>query len=419
MKVNSIQFFNLTNGYNKENRISKNPINTQFRNNAYASDCFIKSDSIPFKGAKVCANYHFEQKFTKSFFKKLLREGVVDVYSPIELIPREAYDELKKYGELRKRSSSAIKALKPFKDSMFDEEKKIFAMLELLSKKHPNLTLQELLKLKFPKAEETLIRQQSILLDKMNLMIRALPRNEYSQMRKFIQLQFEKIFEQDPAPEDRFSRKKFIYELKQQKISDESIREKLYAVAEKLPQSSNSINAFIVKYSQPYKLKYYNADTYRKVPRDSQEIGLRLLEPSLGTDDHIHPQSVFEDEEVARRNGDEKAQKLSTLRVTALASRKYNELKTDTPIDVFITNINPQIVEHVQNHFNNLIEIALRWFKDGRHADVLTLCDYIIVLKNEFESRSDLVKVELNGFEEKMQKIKDYILKTKEKKVKK
>ena len=69
------------------------------------------------------------------------------------------------------------------------------------------------------------------------MIIRKLPKNEYLQMRKLIQESFNKIFEPNPTPEERFGRKIFINKLKQINISDQNIRNKIIAVAEKLPQS--------------------------------------------------------------------------------------------------------------------------------------------------------------------------------------
>ncbi|MDE6138098.1 MAG: hypothetical protein K2F57_01345, partial [Candidatus Gastranaerophilales bacterium] len=124
------------------------------------TDCFVKNSistqphrNVQFLGGIVNINNDFELRFTKRFFKKLLREGLPDSYSDIILIPREDYDSLKMSGDLNKKSSIAIKALKEYRDNMFPIEKEIFTMLETMSKKNPDLTLQELLQLKYPQAE--------------------------------------------------------------------------------------------------------------------------------------------------------------------------------------------------------------------------------------------------------------------------
>lgn len=393
---------------------------TKLLYNTDSIDCFLKSPNntslkeietprknVSFLGGVAYISYEFEKKFPKSFFKKLLREGIPDAYSDIELIPREDIDIIKSQGILKIKSSSAIKILKEYRTNMFDIEKNVLSILETLSKKHPEFTLQELLQLKYPQAEKVLIKQQSNVLNKINMIIRKLPKNEYLQMRKLIQESFNKIFEPNPTPEERFGRKIFINKLKQINISDQNIRNKIIAVAEKLPQSSNSLSAFIVKYSQPYKLRYnYETQTYTRIPRDSEELGLRLLEPSVGTDDHIHPQTAFRKEHKARLNGDETAKDMSTFRVTILTSRRMNEAKTDTALDNFIKQQNNQPIKYIQNQIKKLISIAQKWSKNGRNRDAAQLSDYILVLKEEIERRSNLVKIDLGNFETEIPKIK-------------
>ena len=67
-------------------------------------------------------------------------------------------------------------------------------------------------------------------------------------------------------------------------------------IAKTLPTSSSSVNAFIVKYSQPYKIKYVDGELIKTV-RDSEELGLRLISPALATDEHIHAHKLYRKEE--------------------------------------------------------------------------------------------------------------------------
>ncbi len=432
MNINRVQFINLSKRSDTENKKVLQPYVGSFYKNELPQDCFIKSNNIhsisnstapgnvSFRGAVVWSNYDFEKMFPRSFFKKLLRESVRDAYSQIKLIPRETYDQIREFGGLNRKSSVTIKILKPFKERMFPIEKEIFGILEHQSKKYPNLTLQELLKLKYKHAEEILIKKQSKVLNKMNMMIRELPRKEYIEVRNLIQKSFNKIFEPDPLPEERFRRKIFLKELKAINLTNATIQRKLYKTAENLPQATNDVNAFIVKYSQPYKFKYIEgSDVYKKTVRNSQEVALRLLEPSLGTDDHIYPQKRFMEEELARQNGDKAAKNLSKLRVTILTSKKYNELKSDSSIDQFIATTDLRILDYIQQQMDDLVRIAQKWAKQGKTKDAALLCNYITIVKAEYEARSSLVKIDLRDFEEEIQKIKLTAQKTVEKQNKK
>lgn len=363
--------------------------------------------NISFTGVERFMTHRFENTFTKQFFKKVLREGVPDAYSNINLIPLECVDELKQLKVLNHKGSLAIKLLKPFKDDMFDIEKEIFCILENLSKKHPEMTLQELLKLKYTQAEKVLIKQQSNVLNKINMMARQLPKKEFHQMRELIQTSFNRIFEVAPLPEERFGRKEFIRKLKGLKLSDKELKEKMVKVAETLPQSSNSVNAFIVKYSQPYKIRTGKDGTQLKLRRDSEELAIRLLEESVGTDDHIYPKTKYFAEEQARISDENFDGDVSDFRVTILTSKKINNQKTDILVDDFITQTNPELPNYIQNHVNRLIEIVTKWESSGKYTDAEKLSDYIIVLRDEFAKRSEIVKLDIGDIENRLPSLRE------------
>lgn len=426
MKVFSVQ--NILPGITHKPAANNKPMIQTSQKPEHHADCFEKSSlssyphrNVQFLGGIVNINNDFELKFTRTFFKKILREEVPDAYSDIILIPREEYDELKKYGDLNKKSPIAIKALKKYRDNMFPVEKEIFSMLETMSKKNPDLTLQELIRLKYPQAEQSLIMQQSNVLNKINMTIRKLPKNEYQNIRAVIQKAFDKIFEPHPSPEERFSRKIFLNELKNIEIKDKKTKKQILKIAEQLPGSSNNINAFIVKYSQPYKIRYdFNHKKYIRIKRDSQELGLRLIDPSIGTDDHIYPHTRFKKELKQWLHSDSDEPLKNSLKVTILSSRYMNELKTDILLDDFIIkNKAANIPEKIQNHVNRLIEITEKWAKSGKLEDASLLCDYIKVLKQEFDLRSNIVKIDLGDFEENIPVIKDKANTSIEKKIKK
>lgn len=418
MNIASIQKFNNI-GINGPFYSEKLKNNTNFQKNSIdiQKNTYMQQKNYPitydrtyFMG-NIAANIQesFNTKFTKAFFKKLLREDIPDAYTGLIMIPAEYINEIKAGEELNKKSSHAIKYLKEFKNSLYPIEKEILSMLETLSKKHPDLTLQELLQLKYNNAEQILIKQQSSILNKISEISKNLPRNEFLKVRKLLQSSYNKIFMPDPLPEERFGRKNFIFALRNLDIKDENIKQKMLTAAEKLPQSNDSINAFIVKYSQPYKLIYNpQNDTHIKIPRDSEELGLRLLMPSVGTDDHIHPQTAFKKEEIARQNGDPNAINLSKLKVSILTTKRINELKSDTPIDKFIEEQQDfDVQQNIQNHIKRLEEVADKWLHTGRIQDASTLADYIVVLQKEFQLRSEKVEIDLTNFNEKYLAIKE------------
>ena len=417
MEITRVNFRQNTINYKENARIQTNPIIAfaqslgNIKLNTLERDVFVKqplqtTEDIAFTGQVKFTTNEFKKKFNKTFFKKLVREGVPDAYTGKAMISQEDIDSLKSLGVLKKKSSIAMKYLKEYEDTMYPIEKEIYYILKNLAKKHPDMNLQELLQLKHKRAEEILIQQQTKILDKINMMIRVLPRGEYLQARKFINGAFDKILDPHPTPETRFSRKVFLHGLEELKISDPKTKEKIMTVATRLPQSSNSINAFIVKYSHDTKVIDKNPFGKQEivvVPRSPEEIALRILDPSVQSDEHIWPQAEFRKLEEAIQKGEIKREDAETLRVSILTSKYINNLKSDTLIDDFIEQTKDyDIPKNIQAHMHRLLEIFAKWSRAGRYEDAALLGNYITVLEKEFQLRSNVIKVNIGDLDPKI-----------------
>lgn len=367
-------------------------------------------DSVTFQGHLAKAERIFENKFNKIFFRKIANEHLPCAYTGIEMISQKQFDELIQTKVLTGNSADVIKKLKKFEKSLFPVENGIFNILKSLSEKYPEKNLQELLKLKYPIAEKKLIQQQANTLNRINMVIRDLPKEEFLKIREIVQESFDKIFAPNPNPQDRFKRKALLYKLKTQNLTNKKIQKQIIKLAEKLPNSETSVNSFIVKYSEPYRIRYENKNP-KKIPQTSEEIALRLLRPSLATEEHIYPQAMYRAEELAARNGDETAKNLSKLRVTILTSNYINEIKKDFLFDDFAPKVKYNINENIQKHINKLIKIDKDWLNHGKIEDAALLTDYIMTLKEEFQRRSKIINIDIKDFEEKLPEIKDKIAK--------
>lgn len=367
-------------------------------------------DSVTFQGHLAKAERIFENKFNKIFFRKIANEHLPCAYTGIEMISQKQFDELIQTKVLSGNSADVIKELKKFEKSLFPVENGIFNILKSLSEKYPEKNLQELLKLKYPIAEKKLIQQQANTLNRINMIIRDLPKEEFLKIREIVQESFDKIFAPNPNPQDRFKRKALLYKLKTQNLTNKKIQKRIIKLAEKLPNSETSVNSFIVKYSEPYRIRYENKNP-KQIPQTSEEIALRLLRPSLATEEHIYPQAMYRAEELAARNGDETAKNLSKLRVTILTSNYINEIKKDFLFDDFAPKVKYNINENIQKHINKLIKIDKDWLNHGKIEDAALLTDYIMTLKEEFQRRSKIINIDIKDFEEKLPEIKDKIAK--------
>lgn len=380
------------------------------------TDIFIsnKLEKISFQGHLSKAERVFENKFNKTFFRKISNEHLPCAYTGIEMISQKQFDELIHNNVFNGKSADVVKELKKFEKCLFPVEKNVFNLLESLSKKYPDNNLQELLKLKYSTAEKSLIRQQAKTLNNINMIIRSLPQDEFMNIRTIIQESFDKIFAPNPSAKDRFKRKALLYKLKTQQISNPKIQKEIIKLAERLPNSETSVSSFIVKYAEPYRIRFENGIP-KKIPQTSEEIALRLLRPSLATEEHIYPQAMYRAEELAARNGDESAKNLSKLRVTILTSNYINEIKKDCLFDDFAPKVKYNINENVQKHINKLIKIDKDWLNHGKIDDAALLTDYILTLKEEFQRRSKIINVDIKDFEEKLPQIREKISKHVEK----
>ena len=378
--------------------------------NTLDKDIFVKSnqqvEDLTFTGQIKFTTNEFKKKFNKTFFKKLMREDVPDAYTGKLMISQEDIDGLKSLGVFKRKSSIAMKYLKIYEECMPPIEKEVYFILKNLAKKHPDLNLQELMQMKHKRAEEILIQQQTKILDKINMMIRVLPRGEYLQARKFINEAFDKILDPHPTPETRFSRKVFLHGLDELNISDQKTKEKMMAVASKLPSSSDSINAFIVKYSHETKVidkNPFGKQEITVVPRSPEDIALRLIDPAVQSDEHIWPQAEFRKLEEAIQKGEIKREDAETLRVSILTSKYINNLKSDTLIDDFIAQM-PEydIPANIQNHMKFLLKVLDKWERAGKFEDAALLGEYIKVLEKEFILRSKTVRVDIGDIEPKI-----------------
>lgn len=361
-----------------------------YGSNKIERDVFIKSNNISFQGAERAVNQVFKHRFTPKFFNKLLKEGLPCAYTGIQLIPLKEINELQKAKIFKMQSSIAIKHLRKYKDSLFGLEKSIYDLLEKESKKHPTLKLQELLQLKYRVAEKNLIKTQGSILNQIGILAKELPQDETATIQQIIHNAFEQILKNEPKPEERFKRMTIIRQLFESNISNKKIKQKILNKANQLPQSSNSINAFIVKYSQPYKIRKGKNGELIRLHRDSEELAFRILKPSIATDEHIYPHALYRQDAIVNPNEKQ-------MEVTILTSSKINGIKSDTLMDEFIMNSEYDIPTNIQKHINRLIEIYKKWASKGSNYKENTerLEEYIRILQKEFIKRSSLVNVDI------------------------
>ena len=298
-----------------------------------------------------------EIPLTRKELKNLFQYKIPCICCGMVMLHPDIYMKLLKNPKLSGTVCDVIEVLQPYESIMHPVERQVFNMFKGMSLKYPNKNFQELLIMKKEIHELALVKIQSSIFNKISFYRRILPSKIARRLRKLIIKTNDIIF--DPEPHKPFSRRIFIYKLKNiaGNIEDKKIKEDIIKIARRLPRSSDEVCAFVVK----------NA---RKRP---EIIALNLVHPSVGTFEHLQPKCL---------NG-----KNNSLNF-ALECTYCNNSRNHYPISYQIEE-NPYMPENAQYHFDKLISLCKK-----------DLCkeEYVENLSNILNSLSDgIIDIDLNN----------------------
>ena len=172
-------------------------------------------------------------------------------------------------------SKQAVKTLNEFEDNMRPVDKQCFNLLKDWSKEKPDANFRDLLQEHREPELKKLQAKQNTILDTVDTLSKTLSEKEQETVKKVTDETRKYVSSNDK--EIKFKRKAFLKDMNEleSKISDEKVYKQMRTEAEKMPTSQNDVSAFVVKYSD----------------RRHSEIGQRLVKLSVGTIEHIKPQS--------------------------------------------------------------------------------------------------------------------------------
>ena len=155
------------------------------------------------------------------------------------------------------------------------QEQQIVDVIKNLAKENPNLYLNELVSLEAKRCLENLIKDQLEIVSELEKYIQenVSSDSELIHLKEIIEEQKKQIKGESTVD---FKRKKFIYALSAT-VSDNNVQNKINEIAKKLPNSTNDINSFFVKYSNENKT--------------SRDIAYRLIHQANPTAEHLRPKS--------------------------------------------------------------------------------------------------------------------------------
>ena len=236
-------------------------------------------------------------------------------------------------------SKNAVDMLKPFEDRMHPVEKQVFKIVEELSKKEPKKNVRELLDTVRPQHLEKVKKQEIDILGKLSKYGSKNVQNkdDSNKLNNLINESVSIIEKQDENY--IFRRRKFMEKLDKitVKMQDQEAAANIKQIAEELPKAQENISTFIVKYTQK--------DPKTKIEKTPYQIGIALVEPSVGSLEHIvprHPQDKS-------KGGENKYSNY------IYASREWNTKRQNMPLDQWVTK-NPEIKKHMQQYIDVVID---------------------------------------------------------------
>lgn len=206
-------------------------------------------------------------------------EGLSCPSCAVKMTTSEKFSSILTKEALSGSSQKSIETISNFEQNLHPTERNCLNIIKKISNKFPNSTLQELLIKEAPKHLERLQLRQLKVLDRIDIHLKNLAPDLKQQVAKITQDARIIIGEQEDLFTDKttFKRKVIInaFEALKNSNPDSIALKEIYNFSSSLPNSSNDVDSFFVKYSR----------------RSSVEIGQRLVSKSVSTIEHIKPQS--------------------------------------------------------------------------------------------------------------------------------
>ncbi len=236
------------------------------------------------------------------------------------------------------RSDRAIDLLKPFEDRMHPVEKEVFDILKNLSKKEPKKNLRQLLDTVRPEHLQKVQDEEQKILHRMFKCAKTIKNEDDAKnVGKLLASSKEILEKQDPNY--IFRRRRLIEKLNNvtKNMTEQDKAQELLKIAEDVPRSHDNVSAFIVKFTQK--------DAGTKLEKTPYQIGISLVEPSVGSLEHITPRHP--------QDGSDGGKNIYSNYV--YASKEWNTRRKNMPLDKWVEK-NPEIKDHMQNYIDAVIE---------------------------------------------------------------
>lgn len=282
-------------------------------------------------------------------------DNITCPYSGVKMINARKMDRIERDLQNCKNMQERLDILEKHKASMQPLEKEMYKTFVSYSASNPSGSLNDCLRMLKPDCLAELRISQLKVIDNIDNISNNMDAKTALAVRKVTTNARKKIV--DDKHDSIFKRKDLLADIHDvtKDYSDQKVVRQMWAEANRLPKSTNDINAFVVKYAN----------------RSPIEIASRLLRPSVASIEHIRPANP---DSSSIKNGE------NELTNFMLAARDWNSGRGNTPLPDFVRQ-HPNIPKYSQLHMNDIIKAI--------HKGKLQDCDwYPYVLKEKLYNES-------------------------------
>lgn len=306
MKIFPIQFLNKNTINKQEQKLSS------FQNSYFCPQSTLKNDIF------------FTSSNTSQGVSLKRLKNIKCPYCGVEIMPRNEFKKALKELKPCKNIKEITKVLRRYSKYMHKTEKEIYRAFLKYAKINPEGTLNDCLASLYDEAIIRLKLEEFGVLDDVDkISLNLKPQNALKVHKKTTTCR--QIILQNQEGE-KFKRKTLLsslYDIPIEENEKETFEKLLYR-ASYLPTSSDSFNAFVVKYKD----------------RSQEEIAKRIIMPSIASIEHIKPDSLGGANEMSN---------------FILASGGANSARSSIPLDKFIERY-PSIVKRCQVYIDQIID---------------------------------------------------------------
>lgn len=233
------------------------------------SDTFLRSknsDPISFTAK--------QERISRDPLTNLYKEHLTCLCCGREMIDPKIIKTMENNGIFKCPAKDAIKILEIYEPNMHTIEQQVFNLLKEAAEFEPDKNIKQLIVELKQTHEKPLLQKQFGIFKLIDRSAQKIKPELHEEIRALLIDSAQKIKEGN----NNFSRKRFINNLEEilENYPNTANKENIIRIAAKLPTAYDDVDAFIIKYANP---RYKN-----------EAIALRLLNYSMATIEHIHPQ---------------------------------------------------------------------------------------------------------------------------------